>query len=45
MKKRCDNGEYKTPMAAESAFREFVEKERACQKAARPANGTMMVEE
>jgi hypothetical protein len=25
MKKRCESGEYKTPMAAESAFRESVE--------------------
>jgi hypothetical protein len=33
MKKRCENGEYKTPMAAESAFREFVENQRSCQKA------------
>ena len=32
MKTRCDNGEYKTPMAAESAFRESVEKGRSCQK-------------
>ena len=32
MKRRCDNGEYMTPMAAESAFRDFVENERACQK-------------
>jgi hypothetical protein len=32
MKKRCENGEYKTPMAAESALREFVERERSCQK-------------
>jgi hypothetical protein len=34
MKKRCENGGYKTPMAAESAFREFVENQRSCQKAA-----------
>jgi hypothetical protein len=33
MKKRCESGEYKTPMAAESAFRESVESERSCQKA------------
>jgi hypothetical protein len=32
MKKRCDDGEYDTPMAAESAFREFVGKERAWQE-------------
>jgi hypothetical protein len=33
MKKRCESGEYKTPMAAESAFRETVQSERSCQKA------------
>ena len=33
MKKRCENGEYRNPMDAESAFREFVENERSCQKA------------
>lgn len=33
MKKRCDDGQYETPMATESDFREFVEKERACEKA------------
>jgi hypothetical protein len=33
MKKHCENGEYDTPMAAESAFRESVESERPCQKA------------
>jgi hypothetical protein len=32
MKARCEKGEYDTPMAAESAFRKFVEDERACQK-------------
>jgi len=32
LKKRCENGEYDTPMAAESVFRESVEKERSCQK-------------
>jgi hypothetical protein len=35
MKKRCENGEYADPMAAESAFRKFVEDERSCQKAQR----------
>jgi hypothetical protein len=30
MKKCCNEGKYKTPMAAESDFRELVEKERAC---------------
>ena len=30
MKKRCESGDYKTPMAAELDFREFVEKDRAC---------------
>jgi hypothetical protein len=30
MKKRCESGKYSTPMVAESDFREFVEKERAC---------------
>jgi hypothetical protein len=29
-KKRCEDGKYNTPMAAESDFRELVEKERAC---------------
>jgi hypothetical protein len=29
MKKRCEDEEYKTPMAAESAFRESVENEPA----------------
>jgi hypothetical protein len=33
MRKRCENGEYADPMAAESAFRKFVEDERSCQKA------------
>jgi hypothetical protein len=33
VKKRCENGEYPDPMEAESAFREFVDNERACQKA------------
>jgi hypothetical protein len=32
MKTRCDNGEYQTPMAAESVFSESVENERSCQK-------------
>jgi hypothetical protein len=32
LKKRCENGEYDIPMAAESVFRESVEKERSCQK-------------
>jgi hypothetical protein len=27
MKKRCENAEYADPMAAESAFRKFVEDE------------------
>jgi hypothetical protein len=30
VKARCENGEYDSPMAAESAFRKFVEDERAC---------------
>jgi hypothetical protein len=30
MRKRCEDGRYNTPMAAESDFRELVEKERAC---------------
>jgi hypothetical protein len=30
MKKRCEDGKYNTPAAAESAFREAVEKEQAC---------------
>jgi len=30
MKQRCEDGKYNTPMAAESAFRESVEKEQAC---------------
>jgi hypothetical protein len=29
MKRRCQSGEYQTPMA-EPDFREFVEKDRAC---------------
>ena len=33
MKQRCENGEYDTPAAAESAFREFVENEQSCRKA------------
>ena len=33
MKKRCENGEYDTPVAAESAFRKFVEDERSCKNA------------
>ena len=32
VKKRCESGEFATPMAAESALREFVEKERSCRK-------------
>jgi hypothetical protein len=32
VKTRCENGEYSTPMAAESAFRKLVEDERTCQK-------------
>jgi hypothetical protein len=31
MKKRCKDGKYGTSMAAESDFREFVDKERVCQ--------------
>jgi hypothetical protein len=31
MKKRCRDGKYSTPMAAESDFRDFVEMERVCQ--------------
>jgi hypothetical protein len=30
MKQHCEDGRYNTPMAAESAFRESVEKEEAC---------------
>jgi hypothetical protein len=30
MKKRYKDGKYSTPMAAESDFREFVERDRAC---------------
>jgi hypothetical protein len=30
MKKHCADGKYNTSMAAEAAFRERVEKERAC---------------
>jgi hypothetical protein len=33
MKKRCENGEYDTPVTAESAFREFIENERSCRQA------------
>jgi len=33
MKKCCENGEYDTPVAAESALRKFVEDERSCKKA------------
>jgi len=33
MKQRCANGEYATPMDAESAFRRMVEDQRSCQKA------------
>jgi hypothetical protein len=32
IKNRCENGKYDTPMAAESAFRECVENERACHR-------------
>ena len=32
MKRRCEKREYDSPMAAESAFRKFVEDERTCQK-------------
>ena len=32
MKKRCENGEYDTPMSAELAFRKSVESERSCRK-------------
>jgi hypothetical protein len=30
MKQRYESGKYNTPVAAESDFREFVEKDRAC---------------
>jgi hypothetical protein len=30
LKQRYESGKYSTPMAAESDFREFVEKDRAC---------------
>jgi hypothetical protein len=33
MKNRWENDEYRDPLEAESAFREFVDNERACQKA------------
>ena len=33
MKKRCENGEYRDPKEAESAFRKFVQDDRSCQKA------------
>ncbi len=33
MKNRWENGDYRDPLEAESAFRELVDKERACQKA------------
>jgi hypothetical protein len=33
MRKRCENGEYDTPAAPESVFRESVENESSCQKA------------
>jgi hypothetical protein len=33
VKARCDSGEYDNPMAAESAFRKFVEDDRTRQKA------------
>jgi hypothetical protein len=32
MKKRCENGEYRNPKEAESAFRKFVDDERSCKK-------------
>jgi hypothetical protein len=32
IRKRCENGEYRDPTEAESAFRKFVEDERVCQK-------------
>jgi hypothetical protein len=35
MKKRCEKGEFDSPMAAESAFRQFVENERSCTPAKR----------
>jgi hypothetical protein len=31
MKKRCKDGKYSSPIAAESNFREFVKKEKVCQ--------------
>jgi hypothetical protein len=30
MKQRYQSGKYSTPMSAESDFRDFVEKDRAC---------------
>jgi hypothetical protein len=33
LKKRCETGEFATPMDAEAAFRKFVDDERSCQKA------------
>jgi predicted transcriptional regulator len=33
LKKRCEKGEYNTPMDAESALRKLIEDERSCQKA------------
>jgi hypothetical protein len=32
IKKRCEDGKYNTPMAAESEFREWVDKERTCRQ-------------
>jgi hypothetical protein len=37
MKKPCENGEYNTPVAAESALREFVERELSCLGKSNPA--------
>jgi len=39
MKNRCENGQYDTPMAAESAFRESVENERFCSRDFRKRGG------
>jgi hypothetical protein len=35
LKKRCETGEYDSPMAAESTFRKLVEDERSCKQAKR----------
>jgi hypothetical protein len=35
MKKRCEKGEYDSPMAAESDFRKLVENERSCKQTER----------